>query len=200
MAHWSELKRPGLLKPAGCRWMTQMLPTSKGTATSHLPRATVTCVYTRDMNYFSSPNLCDFIFPSLRDSKLWITMGYIPNSIWAQPLWTKTSESGVYLDQMGFSLNPGKKNYPSPHISAALSWALSQSSCSSNTLATWCEEPTHWKRPWCWERLKGEGSGADRGRDGWMASPTLWTWVWESSRRWWRTEKPGVLQSMESQS
>ena len=36
-------------------------------------------------------------------------MGYIPNPIWAQPLWTKTSESGVYLDQMGFSLNPGKK-------------------------------------------------------------------------------------------
>ena len=35
--------------------------------------------------------------------------------------------------------------------------------------------------------------------DGWMASPTHWTWVWASSRRWWRTEKPGVLQSMGSQ-
>ena len=30
---------------------------------------------------------------------------------------------------------------------------------SSNPLATWCEEPSHWKRPWCWERLKTEGEG-----------------------------------------
>ena len=47
------------------------------------------------------------------------------------------------------------------------------------TLATWCEELTHWKRPWCWERLKAE-EGCDRGRDGWVASPTQWTWVWAS--------------------
>ena len=61
---------------------------------------------------------------------------------------------------------------------------------------TWCEGPTHWKRPRCWERLKAEGEGDDRGWDGWMASVTQWTWVWASSRRWWRTGKPGVLQSM----
>ena len=29
----------------------------------------------------------------------------------------------------------------------------------SNPLATWCEQPTHWKRPWCWERLKAKGEG-----------------------------------------
>ena len=39
-----------------------------------------------------------------------------------------------------------------------------------------------------------------RGQDGWMASPTQWTWVWESSGRWWRTGKPGVLQSIWLQS
>ena len=50
-----------------------------------------------------------------------------------------------------------------------------------NTLSTWCEELTPWKRPWCWERLKA-GEGNDRGWDGWMASPTWWTWVWASSR------------------
>ena len=72
-------------------------------------------------------------------------------------------------------------------------------SWNSNILATWCEELTHWKRPWCWERLKA-GEGDDRGWDHWMASPTQWTWVWTSSRRWWRTGKPGVLQSMGSQS
>ena len=58
------------------------------------------------------------------------------------------------------------------------------------------EELTHWKRPWCWERLKAGGEGEDRGQDGWMSSPAQWTWVWASSRRWWRTGKPGVLQSM----
>ena len=43
---------------------------------------------------------------------------------------------------------------------------------NSNTLATWCEELTHWKRPWCWELLRAGGEGDDRGWDGWMASPT----------------------------
>ena len=62
------------------------------------------------------------------------------------------------------------------------------------TLATWCEELTHWKRPWCWERLKAGGEGDDRGWDGWMASLTLWTWVWVSSVSWWWTGRPGVLQ------
>ena len=69
----------------------------------------------------------------------------------------------------------------------------------SNILATWCEELTHWKRPWCWERMKAGGEGDDRGWDGWMASPTQCTWVWASSGSWWRTGKPGVLQSMGSQ-
>ena len=48
------------------------------------------------------------------------------------------------------------------------------------TLATWCKELTHWKKPWCWKRLKA-GEGDDRGWDGWMASLTRWIWVWESS-------------------
>ena len=68
-----------------------------------------------------------------------------------------------------------------------------------NTLTTWCEELTHWKRPWCWERLKVGGERDDRGWDSWMASPTQRTWVWVNFRSWWWTEKPGMLQSMESQ-
>ena len=73
-------------------------------------------------------------------------------------------------------------------------------SWSSNTLATWCEEPALWKRPWCWERLKAGGEGDDGEWDSWVASPTRWTWVWARSGKWWRTGKPGVLQSMGSQS
>ena len=56
-----------------------------------------------------------------------------------------------------------------------------------------------WKLSPCWERLKAGGEGDDRGWDGWMASLTQWTWIWASSRSWWWTGKPGMLQSMGSQ-
>ena len=87
---------------------------------------------------------------------------------------------------------------------------------NSSILATWCEELTHLivhlilakrprsdelthlKRPWRWERLREGGEGDNRGWDGWMASPTQWTWVWVNSRSWWWTGRPGVLQSVES--
>ena len=72
-------------------------------------------------------------------------------------------------------------------------------SWNSNTLAIWWEELTHWKRPWCWERLKTGGEGDDRGWDGWMASPPWWTWVWASFGSWWWKGMPGMLQSMRSQ-
>ena len=72
-------------------------------------------------------------------------------------------------------------------------------SWNSKTLATWCEELTHLKRPWCWERLKAGGEGDNRGWDGWMASPTRRTWVWVDSGSWWWTGRPAVLQSMGSQ-
>ena len=72
-------------------------------------------------------------------------------------------------------------------------------SWNPNTSATWCEEWTHWKRPWCWEKLGAGGEGDDRGWDGWMVSPTRWIWVRVNSRSWWWTERPGVQWFMESQ-
>ena len=72
-------------------------------------------------------------------------------------------------------------------------------SWNSNTLATWWEELTHLKRPWCWERLRAGGEGDDRGWNGWMASLTQWTWVWVNSWSWWWTGRPGVLRFMRSQ-
>ena len=58
----------------------------------------------------------------------------------------------------------------------------------------WPPDAKMWKRPWCWERLKAKGERGGRG--GWMASLTQWTWVWANSGRQWRTEKPGMLQSL----
>ena len=70
---------------------------------------------------------------------------------------------------------------------------------SSNTLATWCKDLTHWKIPWCLERLKAGGEGGNRGWDCWVASLTQWTLVWAISKRPWWTGKPRVLQFTELQ-
>ena len=67
---------------------------------------------------------------------------------------------------------------------------------ATREVQSWYKEPTHWKRPWCWERLRAGGEGGDREWDGWMASLTQWTWIWASSGSSWWTGKPGVLQSM----
>ena len=73
-------------------------------------------------------------------------------------------------------------------ISLNIHWKDWCWSWSSNTLVTWCKKPTHWRRAWCWERLKAGGEVGNRGWDDWMASLTHWTRVWANSRRQWRTE------------
>ena len=85
-------------------------------------------------------------------------------------------------------------------ISPNIHWKDWCWSWNSSTLATWCKGLTHLKIPWCWERFKARGEGDNRGWDGWMASPTQWTWVWVNSGSWWWTGRPGMLQSMGSQS
>ena len=62
-----------------------------------------------------------------------------------------------------------------------------------------CEELTHFKRPWCWERLKAGGERDNRRWDDWMVSLTPWRWVLVSSGSWWWTERPGMIWSMGSQ-
>ena len=57
-------------------------------------------------------------------------------------------------------------------------------SWNANTLATWWEELTHLKRPWCWERLKAGGKGDSRGWDGWMSSLTMNMSLSKLQERW----------------
>ena len=65
-------------------------------------------------------------------------------------------------------------------------------------MATWCERIDSLKKTLILGNTD-PGEGDDRGWDGWMASPTWWTWVWANSGSWWWTGKPGVLHSMGSQ-
>ena len=74
------------------------------------------------------------------------------------------------------------------------SWIFTgRTDAEAETPILWCEELTHWKRPWCWERLRAGGEGDDRGWDGSMSSATQWTWVWVDSGSWRWTGRPGVL-------
>ena len=85
------------------------------------------------------------------------------------------------------------------HPKGNQSWIfIGRTDAEAEALILWpsgVKELTHWERPWSWERLKAGGEGDERGWDGWMASLTQWAWVWASSGSWWRTGKPGVLQS-----
>ena len=55
---------------------------------------------------------------------------------------------------------------------------------------------SHWKRHWCWKRLRAEGRGGIRGWDGWTVSWMQWRWTWANSGRWWGTGRPGMRQFM----
>ena len=113
------------------------------------------------------------------DSKNWL-IGKNPDT---GKVWRWKEKKGVAEDVMGKIVSLTQWTW---------FWANSK-------LATWCEELTHWERPWCWERLKAEREGGDIGWDGWMPSLSQWTWVWANSGIQWRTGKPGMLQCVGSQ-
>ena len=110
-------------------------------------------------------------------------------------IWTNWCFWTVVLDKtresLGLQRDLTSPSWRSPVL--GVHWKDWCWSWSSNTLATWCEKLTHWKRPWCWERLREGGEGDDRGWDGWMASLTQWTWVWVNCGSWWWTGKPGAV-------
>ena len=91
------------------------------------------------------------------------------------------------------------KEFQPVHPKGDQSWVfIGGTDAEAETPILWSPDVKSWLTCWplCWERLRAWGEGDDRGWDGWMASPTQWTWVWVDSRSWWRTGRPGVLRFM----
>ena len=149
----------------------------------------------QQVHHFANKDLssqsCDFSSSHVRMWELDHQDGWVPKNWW---FWA------VVLEKTLESPLDCKEIQP-VHPKGDQSWIFigRTDAEAESPLATWWVEPTHWKRPWCRERLKAGGEGDDRGWDGWRASPTQWTWVWTSSGSWWWTGKSGMLQSMEWQ-
>ena len=93
------------------------------------------------------------------------------------------------------------KEIPPVHPKGNQSWIfIGRTDAEAETPILWPPDVKNWligKDPDSGKDWRWEEKGDDRGRDGWMALLTWWTWVWVSSRSWWWTGRPGVLQSME---
>ena len=89
------------------------------------------------------------------------------------------------------------------HLKGDHSWVfIGRTDVEAETPILWPPDMKNWlteKDPDAGKDWRQEKKGDNRGWDGWMAAPTLWTWVWASSGSWWWTGKPGMLQSMGSQ-
>ena len=86
------------------------------------------------------------------------------------------------------------------HPKGDQSWIFfGRTDAEAETPILWPPDAKSWligKDPWYWEGLGAGGEGDDRGWDGWMASPTRWTWVLVDFGSWWWTGRPGVLRFM----
>ena len=118
---------------------------------------------------------------------------WMPNNWW---FWT------VVLEKTLESLLDCKEIQP-VHPMGNQSWIVigrtDAEAETPNTLATWCVELTHLKRPDAGKDWRQEEKGTTEDEMVGCSSPTRWTWVWASSGSWWWTGRPGVLQFMELQ-
>ena len=92
----------------------------------------------------------------------WVATSFSRGSSWPRD-WTHVS---CLAGRFFAIVPPGKPHIYIKYIVCIIMLHTIIVNIISNSLATWCEEPTHWKRPWCWERLRAGGEGGDRGWNG----------------------------------
>ena len=123
--------------------------------------------------------------------------GFSSSHVW---MWESDHKESWALKNWCFWTVVLEKTLESPsdctEIKSALNIHWKDWCWSPNTLPTWCEVVTPRKDPDAGKDWRQGKKGTTGGWDGWMASPTRWTWVWTSSRSWWWTEKHCVLLSM----
>ena len=151
---------------------------------------------TLSLDHLTSPVLFFFFFPFIFISWRLITLQYcsgfchtltwISHGVTRIPHPDPPSHLPLHRFPLGLPSAPG----PSTCLTHP-TWAGGPVLFNTMLHAIWCREPTHWKRSWCWKRLRA-GEGANRVWDGRIASLILWTWVWANSGRWSRTGNPGA--------
>ena len=98
--------------------------------------------------------------------------------------WLKAFNCGTgedFWESLGLQGNQTSQS--KKKLTLNIHWRDGCESWNSNPLATWCEQPSPWKRPWCWERLKAKGEGGGRVSYSSIASLNQWVWVWANSGR-----------------
>ena len=95
--------------------------------------------------------------------------GWVPKN---SCFWIVVLEKTLENPLVSKEIKPMGRKGNQPWIFINIHWCWSW---NTKTLATWCKELVHWKRPWCWERFRVGGEEGERGWDGWMVSLTQWT-------------------------
>ena len=137
------------------------------------PRKDLIEKWQRTQRVSSEKKQCSLSIRELHDKKRLSTEEVMPLN------WGAREDSWESLGQQGDPTSQSKRK-----STLNIHWKGWCWSWTSNTLATWCKEQTHWKILWCWERLQAGGEGDGRGWDGWMAPLTRWTWVIANSGKW----------------
>ena len=142
-----------------------------------------------------------------------ILLSYKKEYIWVSP--NEVDESRAYYTELVSQKEKDKycmeKTLESPldckeiqpvHSKGNQTWVFfGRNDANAETPVLWPPHAKSWLigKDWCWEGLGAGGKGDDRGWDGWMVSPTRWTWVWVNSGSWWWIGRPDVLKFMGSQ-
>ena len=136
------------------------------------------------------------VFPVVIHVWMWDYIGLWTKENWASNnwcLWTVVLEKTL---ESPLDIKETKPVSPKGNKSRIF---IGRTDAEDETLVIWPHDGKNWlsgKKTSCLERLRAVGEGDDRVWDGWMASLSLWTWVWTSSRSWWWIEKPVVVWSM----